>query len=56
MEDFEKVGATFETGQNHFKNAMGKLRDGKGNVFRKMEQLRELGAAPSKRLDSKHLE
>jgi len=50
LEDFEKIGKTFETGQIQFSSAMGKLKDGPGNVFRKMELLRELGAAPNKRI------
>jgi DNA recombination protein RmuC len=50
MEDFQKIGKTFETGQAQFSTAMGKLKEGPGNVFRKMELLRELGAAPTKRL------
>jgi DNA recombination protein RmuC len=50
LEDFEKVGKTLETGHLQFSSAMGKLKDGPGNVFRKMEVLRELGAAPNKRI------
>jgi len=56
MEDFEKIGKTFEAGQGQFANAMGKLKDGPGNVFRKMELLRELGAAPNKRLKAELLD
>jgi len=50
LEDFEKIGKTFEVGQAQYSSAMGKLKDGPGNVFRKMELLRELGAAPNKRI------
>jgi DNA recombination protein RmuC len=56
LEDFEKIGKTFENGQSQFATAMGKLRDGPGNVFRKMELLRELGAAPNKRIKTELLE
>lgn len=50
LEDFEKIGKTFETGQKQYSEAMNKLKDGTGNVFRKMELLRELGASPKKRI------
>lgn len=50
LEDFEKIGKTFETGQKQYGDAMNKLKDGTGNVFRKMELLRELGASPKKRI------
>ncbi len=50
VEDFEKIGKLFETGQTTYQAAMGKLKEGPGNVFRKMERLRELGAAPNKQL------
>ena len=56
LEDFEKMGATFEAGQRQYLSAMNKLRDGQGNVFRKIERLRELGAAPSKSIKSEYLE
>jgi DNA recombination protein RmuC len=56
LEDFEKIGKTFETGQVQFSSAMGKLRSGSGNVFRKMELLRELGAAPAKRIKQELIE
>jgi DNA recombination protein RmuC len=56
IEDFEKVGRTFEQGQQQYQSAMGKLRDGSGNVFRKMELLRELGASPNKRIKQELLD
>lgn len=49
-EDFEKLGRTFESGLQQFSEARKKLSQGQGNVFRKIELLRELGAAPEKRL------
>jgi DNA recombination protein RmuC len=49
-EDFEKIGRTFESGLSQYEEARRKLRDGPGNIFRKIELLRELGAAPSKRI------
>lgn len=55
-DDFEKIGKILETGANQYEEARRKLRDGPGNVFRKIEQLRELGAAPNKRLRPELLE
>lgn len=49
-DDFEKIGRIFEQGSAQFQDARRKLRDGPGNVFRKIEQLRELGASPNKRI------
>jgi len=56
IEDFEKIGRTFEQGQVQYVSAMSKLKDGPGNVFRKMEVLRELGASPNKRIKQELLE
>lgn len=55
-DDFEKIGRIFETGMNQYEEARRKLKDGPGNVFRKIELLRELGAAPNKRLKPELLE
>ena len=56
LEDFEKIGKTFESGQKQYGDAMSKLKDGPGNVFRKMELLRELGAAPKNKIKTELLE
>ena len=55
-EDFEKVGRLLESGMSQYEEARRKLRDGPGNVFRKIELLRELGAAPNKRIKPELLE
>lgn len=55
-DDFEKIGRTFEQGASQYEDARRKLREGPGNVFRKIEQLRELGAAPNKRIKPELLE
>ncbi len=55
-DDFEKLGRTFETGLAQYEEARRKLSSGQGNVFRKIELLRELGAAPNKRLKPELLE
>lgn len=56
LEDFEKIGKTFDAGKNQYDSAMGKLKEGPGNVFRKMELLRELGSAPTKRIKAELIE
>lgn len=56
IEDFEKIGHTFESGQKQFTAAMNKLRDGPGSVSRKIERLKELGASPNKSIPSTFLE
>jgi len=55
-DDFEKVGRALESGLQQYDEARRKLRDGPGNVYRKIESLRELGAAPNKRLRPELLE
>lgn len=55
-DDFEKIGRVFESGLNQYEEARRKLRDGPGNIFRKIELLRELGAAPNKRIKPELLE
>lgn len=56
VEDIEKIGSIFETGHKHYSSAMAKLKDGPGNIFRKIERLKELGSSPTKKIDSKFLE
>ena len=55
-DDFEKIGRIFEQGSTQYQEARRKLRDGPGNVFRKIEQLRDLGASPNKRIRPELLE
>jgi DNA recombination protein RmuC len=54
-EDFEKIGRTFEQGKTQYESAITKLR-GPGGVFRKMEVLKELGAAPNKQIKQELLD
>lgn len=56
LEDFEKIGKTFESGQRQYTDAMSKLKDGTGSVFKKMELLRELGASPKNKIKPELLE
>lgn len=51
VEDLKTVGRHLEQSQTAYNGAMNKLTDGKGNLIRKVEILRELGAKTSKQLD-----
>jgi DNA recombination protein RmuC len=48
--DMDKVGKALTDAQSAHDQAMGKLKQGKGNLVRRTEQLRQLGATSSKRL------
>ncbi|MFC3095786.1 DNA recombination protein RmuC [Alteromonas sediminis] len=48
--DMEKLGKTIDTTQKHFDSAFNKLSQGRGNIVRQIEQFRELGVQPNKRL------
>lgn len=56
IDDFERIGKLFDSGHQLYLSALSKLKEGPGNVFRKMERLRELGAAPKNRIKSDYLE
>jgi DNA recombination protein RmuC len=49
-EDLVKISKQIDTVQNSFNAARNKLSDGKGNLVRQVEQLKELGAQTSKKL------
>lgn len=49
-EDMGKVGDAIRTAERVHKSALDKLSQGRGNLVRQAEMLRELGVAPSKRL------
>ena len=51
VEDLKTVGRHLEQSQSAYNGAMNKLTDGKGNLIRRVEILRELGAKTSKQLD-----
>ena len=48
-----KVGNNLKTTQNSFSDAMKKLYDGRGNLVRRTEILKELGAKATKTLDKR---
>ncbi|UII28599.1 DNA recombination protein RmuC [Fulvivirga maritima] len=52
-EDLKKVGNNLRMTQNAYSDAMKKLHEGKDNLVRKSERLRELGAKASKTIDQK---
>jgi DNA recombination protein RmuC len=52
-EDLMKVGNNLKTTQNSFSDAMKKLYDGRGNLVRRTEILKELGAKATKTLDKR---
>ncbi|WP_321288601.1 DNA recombination protein RmuC [uncultured Sunxiuqinia sp.] len=54
--DLEKVGANIEQTRKNYDLAMNKLNEGRGNLVRSAEKLRELGAKASKELPQKYLE
>jgi DNA recombination protein RmuC len=55
-DDLLKVGNNLKTTQNSYSDAMKKLYDGKGNLVRRTEILRELGAKTTKSIDKRLLD
>ncbi|TXK45784.1 DNA recombination protein RmuC [Pontibacter qinzhouensis] len=51
VEDLKSVGRHLENSQGAYNAAMNKLTEGKGNLIRRVEVLKELGAKTSKTLD-----
>jgi len=50
MEDMLKVGRTMKSSQETYEDAMKKLYTGRGNVIRKLEDIKRLGANTTKAL------
>lgn len=50
MQDLVKVGKKIQETDGEYKNAMNKLFEGKGNLIRKVENLKKLGAKANKSL------
>ena len=55
-DDLKKVGNQLQTVQNTYTESMKKLVEGKGNLVRRAELLRELGAKTTKSQDTKFLD
>ncbi|PRY11959.1 DNA recombination protein RmuC [Pontibacter ummariensis] len=56
VEDLKTIGKHIENSQSSYNSAMNKLTEGKGNLIRRVEILRELGAKTSKTLDDNLLQ
>lgn len=52
-EDFLKIGEQIEKSEKIYSEALAKLKEGKGNLIRRAERLRELGVKSKKSLDSR---
>jgi len=55
-EDLIKIGSNIDVTKKSYSEAMKKLIEGKDNLVRKSERLRELGAKASKKISSKLIE
>ena len=49
-EDLETIGKTLNNAETSYKNAMGKLKTGKGNLVKKVLDIKDLGAKTKKQL------
>lgn len=56
IEDMEKIGQKQLDAQKAYSDAMNKLSEGKGNLIRSAEKLKELGIKSRKDIDKKYLE
>ncbi|MFD2515555.1 DNA recombination protein RmuC [Pontibacter locisalis] len=56
VDDLKTIGKHLEHSQSSYNAAMNKLTDGKGNLIRRVEILRELGAKTSKTIDDNLLQ
>ncbi|WP_114779284.1 DNA recombination protein RmuC [Botryobacter ruber] len=55
VDDLKTIGKHLENSQSSYTAAMNKLTDGKGNLIRRVEKLKELGAKTSKSMDEQLL-
>ncbi|MHB1277352.1 MAG: DNA recombination protein RmuC [Bacteroidia bacterium] len=55
-EDLIKLGVQMDTSKKTYSDAMNKLVDGSGNLIRRAEKLKELGAKTSKQMNDKLLD
>lgn len=55
-EDLLKVGDSLKTTKKNYDAAMNKLSDGTGNLIKRTEDIKKLGAKASKQIDSRLLE
>ena len=52
VEDLRDIGVSIERSQSRYRAAMNKLSEGNGNLVKKVELLKKLGARTSKHIDS----
>ena len=55
VETFERIGETLHTATSAYENARSQLSEGKGNLIRQAEMLKELGITPKKKISSKFI-
>lgn len=55
-ETFEKIGDAINTANTAYGNARSQLSEGKGNLIRQAEMLKELGITPKKNIPSRLLD
>ncbi len=56
LEDLDKIGGYLDKSQKAYEDARKKLSEGRGNLLRQVEKLRDLGAKTQKEIDKKLLE
>ena len=56
LEDLKKIGLQMDTTKKTYAAAMNKLYEGSGNMIRRAEKLKKLGAKASKSIDEKWIE
>ncbi|MFA9290353.1 MAG: DNA recombination protein RmuC [Solirubrobacteraceae bacterium] len=56
LEDFHKLGNQLGTVQTTYSESMKKLSTGKGNLVKRVEEIKKLGANTSKQIDQKWLD
>ena len=50
VQDLIKVGKSLKSSKDSYEDAMNKLTDGRGNIIKKIENLKDLGAKTKKSL------
>ena len=50
VEDLEDIGRKLDSTRQSYEASMNKLSTGKGNLIRRTEKIRELGARPAKEI------
>ena len=52
----EKIGKSLEGSQGAYTNAINKLHQGSGNIVKRIEDIKKLGAKTTKSLPEKYIE